>query len=131
MDLQFLRSLYAHPGPWASVYLDASQRVPDAPERMATRRRNLRKELADAGAPVPALDALESTVDETPPVVGDAGLALFANVDGTVGQAIPLPGPPTVDSAEWRPLPRVAPLIRALDEEVRWVRAMVDRTGGR
>ncbi len=129
MDLHFLRPLYAHPGPWASVYVDASRDVPDAAERLATRRRDLRKELADAGAPARALDVLESTWDGTGPVVGDAGLALFANAEGTVGHAVPLPGPPAVDFASWTPLPRVTPLLRAREEEVRWVRAMVDRTG--
>ena len=37
MELSFLRPLYARPGPWASVYLDASRDTADASSAHATR----------------------------------------------------------------------------------------------
>lgn len=128
MRLAGLHRLYTRPGPWASAYLDVSRDAEDAAVAIELRWRGLREQLSGQGATVDTLTAMDRALDEAPPVVGRGGLAMFA----AGGQAVPaqeLPDPPAADNAEVAPLPRVRDLVAARDPVVRWVRAVVDRTG--
>ena len=50
MNLDFIRPLYEHTGPWASVYLDASRDTEDGARVVELRWRAAREQLAKAGA---------------------------------------------------------------------------------
>lgn len=128
MRLAGLRHLYDHPGPWASVYLDASRALPNAAPTIELRWQGLRDRLADHGAEPTTLAALDRALAAAPAVVGRGGLALFAAGD-EAAPAEELPEPPVADRVELSPLPRVRELVAARDPVVRWVRAAVDRTG--
>lgn len=127
MELEFLRPLYDRPGPWASVYIDASRDKESAPEEVALRWRGVRRELAAQGVDEQTLVALDRGV-QARAGEGDRGLALFA-AQGELALAVPLPQPPSRDLAVADVLPRVVPLVGALGEPIAWVRALVDRTG--
>jgi hypothetical protein len=60
---------------------------------------------------------------------GRVGLAVFAS-HGRVALAEPLPRPPVREQATWSRRPQTGPLVAGAAEQVRWVRAVVDRTGG-
>ena len=51
MDMSKLRDVATAPGPFASVYLDASHDTEDAAKIAELRWRGLRDQLADPGAP--------------------------------------------------------------------------------
>ncbi|HEX6501032.1 MAG TPA: Vms1/Ankzf1 family peptidyl-tRNA hydrolase [Micromonosporaceae bacterium] len=127
MNLSMLRPLYARPGPWASVYLDASYDTEDAAKARELRWQGLRQELAEAGADERTLAALDAEV-ATQRGVGRYGLALFAS-DGEVALVESLPDPPARQEAVWSRLPAVRPLLATVGEQVRWVRVLADRTG--
>ena len=140
MNLSFLRELYQRPGPWASVYLDATHNTADGDQAVGLRWRGLREQLAAQGADEETLAAMDLAVNtgqaiDTVPSVGPTagsgrvGLAVFA-AHGRVALAQPLPRPPVRESATWSRRPQTGPLVAGAAEQVRWVRAVVDRTGG-
>ena len=140
MNLSFLRELYQRPGPWASVYLDATHNTADGDQAVGLRWRGLREQLAAQGADEETLAAMDlavnsgQAVDAVPSVgppagSGRVGLAVFAT-HGRVALAQPLPRPPVRESATWSRRPQTGPLVAGAAEQVRWVRAVVDRTGG-
>lgn len=128
MELSFLRPVYTRPGPWASVYLDASRNTEDAHPALDVRWRGLRERLAEQGAPATTLTALDDLVRRHEPHPGDYGLAAFA-ADGEVVLAEYLPAPPVRDLAGYGPLPHTMPLVAQRSEQIAWVRVLADRTG--
>ncbi|WBB81176.1 Vms1/Ankzf1 family peptidyl-tRNA hydrolase [Micromonospora sp. WMMD882] len=128
MELSFLRPLYERPGPWCSVYLDASRDTQDARPALDLRWRALAGQLADQGADPETVAALDRTVRGHDPLTGDYGLAAFA-ADGRVLLAEYLSAPPAKDLATYGPLPHTMPLVAQRGEEVAWVRVLADRSG--
>ncbi|PZF92012.1 baeRF2 domain-containing protein [Micromonospora deserti] len=128
MDLHFLRPLYDRPGPWTSVYLDATRAGASAGHEVDLRWRALRERLAGQGADLATLDAIEDAVRGHPYQPGHYGLAVFAH-DGTVALVEPLPAPPPADVAHHGPLPHAMPLVAQRGEDVPYVRVLADRTG--
>lgn len=127
MNLGFLRRLYERPGPWVSVYLDASRYTENATQAINLRWRGVRADLPGQGVDERTLNALDSAV-ERPPRDGAHGYVLFA-AHGQVAMTARMPAPPARDMAVVSPLPHVVPLLCGLGEPVPWVRAVVDRTG--
>lgn len=128
MELSFLRPVYARPGPWASIYLDASRDTEDSRPALDLRWRSLRDRLAGQGAPAASLTALDDLVRGHDPRPGDYGIAAFA-ADGEVVLAEYLPAPPVRDLAGYGPLPHAMPLVAQRSERIPWVRVLTDRTG--
>ncbi|TNH31321.1 peptide chain release factor 1 [Micromonospora orduensis] len=128
MQLSFLRPLYDRPGPWCSVYVDASADTEDAHAALALRWRALERSLADQGADEASIAALDRVVRGHDPMVGDYGLAVFAS-HGRVVLSEYLSAPPLRDLAHYGPLPHVMPLLAQRGEQVAWVRVLADRTG--
>ncbi|MFY1694112.1 MULTISPECIES: Vms1/Ankzf1 family peptidyl-tRNA hydrolase [unclassified Solwaraspora] len=128
MDLSFLQPLYSRPGPWASVYLDASRDTEDAVEALELRWRALRQQLEQQGADQLSVAALGHAVLRHVPRAGEYGLALSAT-DGEVVLQNYLPAPPRHDLAVVGPLPHAMPLVAQRGEEISWLRVLVSRTG--
>ncbi|HEY0696744.1 MAG TPA: Vms1/Ankzf1 family peptidyl-tRNA hydrolase [Micromonospora sp.] len=128
MKLSFLRPLYARPGPWASVYLDASRDTEDAAAALDLRWRALREELEHQGAESATVAALDDVVRGHTPRPGDYGIAAFAT-GGRVVLADYLNAPPRRDLAAYGRLPHTMPLVAQRGERVSWVRVLADRTG--
>ncbi|MDG4766291.1 Vms1/Ankzf1 family peptidyl-tRNA hydrolase [Solwaraspora sp. WMMD406] len=128
MDLSFLRPLYARPGPWASVYLDASRDTEDAAEALNLRWRSLRDRLDEQGADPDTVRAMDLALRRHVPRPGEYGLALGA-AGGEVMMHDYLSAPPRRDLATVGPLPHVMPLVAQRGEEISWLRVLVSRTG--
>lgn len=128
MDLSYLRPLFDRPGPWASVYLDATRAQENADHQIDLRWRAQRTELARCGADDATLDAMQEAVSGHPYQPGRYGLAVFATA-GEVVLAEPMAAPPPEDIAEYGPLPHVMPLVAQRAVEVPYVRVLSDRTG--
>ena len=128
MQLSFLRPVCARPGPWASVYLDASRDTQDARPALGLRWRALQERLAEQGAEPHTVAALDGVVRGHDPMAGDYGLAAFAT-DGQVVLTEYLPAPPMKDLAAHGPLAHTMPLVAQRREQVPWVRVLASRTG--
>ncbi|MGS2617401.1 baeRF2 domain-containing protein [Micromonospora sp. LZ34] len=128
MQLSFLRPLYDQPGPWCSVYLDASANTEDAHPALDLRWRALRDALQQQRADLASIEAVERVVRGHDPMAGDYGLAVFAT-RGRVVLSEFLSAPPLRDLAAFSALPHVMPLLAQRGEQVAWVRVLADRTG--
>ena len=129
MDLRFLSEMTETPGPYATVYLDASHDSEDAARALELRWSGHRAELADQGADDPTLAALDAAVAEVDAAVGRAGRVLVA-AGGRVLLDRTLPEPPARPAAVWGPAPDLVPLLLDGPEPVAAVVARVDKTGG-
>ncbi|MCI4061053.1 peptide chain release factor 1 [Micromonospora sp. R77] len=128
MQLSFLRPLYDRPGPWCSVYLDASRDTHDSRPALDLRWRALKGQLLEQGADAGTIDAVERVVRGHDPMPGDYGVAVFAT-GGRVVLTEYLAAPPLRDLATWSALPHTMPLVAQRGEQVAWVRVLADRTG--
>lgn len=129
MNLSMLRPLYDRPGPWASVYLDASHHTEDAAKVTELRWRAAAESLTAQGCDPATLAALESEATGHPARPGPHGLVLFATA-GEVVLSQPLDAPPRKEIACVAPLPHVMPMVAQLGEEIPYLRVVVDHTGG-
>ncbi|GGV40486.1 hypothetical protein GCM10010182_76390 [Actinomadura cremea] len=129
MELSFLKTLYQHPGPYASVYADLTRTTEDASKAAELRWRALRTELEEQDAPADTLRAIEATIQEEMAQRRSEGLVIFA-ADGEVVHAERLPGPPRVTQARLSPLPHVMPYLAERGERFPHLVAVVDRRGG-
>jgi len=128
MQLSFLRPLYDRPGPWCSVYLDASRDTHDSRPAVDLRWRALKGHLLEQGADPVTVDTVEEVVRRHDPMPGDYGLAVFAT-RGRVVLTEYLSAPPLRDLATWALVPHTMPLVAQRGEQVAWVRVLADRTG--
>jgi hypothetical protein len=159
MRLSTIRTLYSGGGPWASVYLDTTVANPtgtpqEARHELDLRWREAREWLGAHGADDATLQAMDEVVEEAPARPGPGELAVFAS-GGSVAFSRHLPvAPRRPQLAAWSALPHAADLLRGIaalatsdtrdapnaltslaelgdtGEDIRWVRADVDRTGG-
>ncbi len=129
MDLHFLSQLTETPGPYATVYLDASHDSEDAARVLELRWAGQRAELAEQGADEATLAALDAAVNGADAVVGKAGRTLVA-AGGRVLLDRTVPEPPARPSATWGPAPDLLPLLLDAPEPLTAVVVRVDKTGG-
>jgi hypothetical protein len=129
VDLHFLSELTETPGPYATVYLDASHDSESADRELELRWAGHRSELAEQGADEPTLAALDRAVADADPAVGRAGRVLVA-ADGRVLLDRTLAEPPGRPSATWGPAPDVLPLLLDAPEPTTAVVVRVDKSGG-
>lgn len=128
MELSFLGPVCTRPGPWASVYLDASRDTQDARPALDLRWRALSERLAQQGADLDTIQALDAVVRGHVPLAGDYGLAAFAS-HGKVALSEYMSAPPVREIATYAPLPHTMPLVAQRGAQVAWVRVLAGRTG--
>ncbi|GIF62009.1 hypothetical protein Ais01nite_00440 [Asanoa ishikariensis] len=128
MDLSYLRPIYAQPGPWASVYLDASRSDANGEHEVALRWQALADRLAAQGADQPTIDVIGDTLTNYPTQQGRYGLAAFARA-GRVALVEPMNAPPAVEEATYAELPHAMPLVAFRGEDIPYVRVVADRAG--
>jgi hypothetical protein len=120
--------LYDAPGPFATVYLDASRSTESGATEVELRWRDTRVELERDGAGGADLDALEAAVQQDRSTPGRHGLALVATGGNAVFVA-DLPRPPARPGGRWAPLPHLMPYLAATTQQVRHVLVVADRAG--
>ncbi|HEX8865122.1 MAG TPA: Vms1/Ankzf1 family peptidyl-tRNA hydrolase [Lentzea sp.] len=128
MDMSTLQDVATAPGPFASVYFDASHDTEDADKVAELRWRGLRDQLADQGAPEETLAALDEAVSAADPPVGKAGRVLIASgAEVLVDQTLPLP--PPADVTRFASLPDLLPLASYLPPQVPHIVVVADSSG--
>lgn len=129
MDLAFLRPLYEHPGPWASVYFGTSQHTESTPHERSLTAQAASRQLADQGADEPTCRAVQSALEELRHSTEPHGRALFATGGEVVLDPALAAPPPGGLSVTWSALPHTAPLLDLLGEDPVCVVAYIDRRG--
>lgn len=128
MDLGFLKPLFDRPGPWASVYIDTTRAVEDAPKLQKLRERSVASQLLDAGADAYTIRAVVGRLASEPAAGAPPGRALFA-AGAEVVLDIPLSVTPPGVEATWSILPHIAPLAALRGDKPPCLVAYIDRTG--
>jgi hypothetical protein len=129
VDLTFVHQLTEKPGPFATVYFDASHDTEDAAHAARLRWDGARGELADLGADDATLAALDAAVTGGDPPVGRVGRVLVA-AGGEVLLDRLLREPPPAARVRWATAPDLVPLLVDQGEPVTAVVVRIDDTGG-
>ncbi|MFE3324374.1 hypothetical protein [Streptomyces sp. NPDC059176] len=128
MELGFLKPLFEHPGPWASVYIDTSRATEDAAKRQELRERSVASQLIEAGADGYTTRAVMDRLAQEPVSGAPPGRALFA-AGAEVLLDIPLAVGPAASEATWSVLPHIAPLAELRGDAPPCMVAYIDRSG--
>ncbi|TJZ57121.1 hypothetical protein FCH28_06560 [Streptomyces piniterrae] len=128
MELGFLKPLFDHLGPWASVYIDTTRATEDAQRQQKLRERSVASQLIDGGADPYTCRAVADRLAHEPTSGAPPGRAVFA-AGAEVVLDIPLSVPPVRTEATWSLLPHIAPLPWLIGEEPACLVAYIDRTG--
>jgi hypothetical protein len=128
MDLAFLHPLYEHPGPWASVYVDAPRPTEGTSHERHLAAVAVARELSTQGADEETCVAVREALEELRPSSEPHGRAVFARA-GEVVLDPPLTRSPDGSLVRWAPLPHTAPLVELAGEDPLCVVAYVDRKG--
>lgn len=128
MKIDWLKPLLGTPGPFATVYIDAT-RTGEGDREVENRWRGLRRSLEKDGADAAVVAAIEEEVVRPTRVGGEHGRVIIANArDGILVDRI-IKDPPAVQKATYGPVPELLQAARAADESVDYLRVVVDRQG--
>jgi hypothetical protein len=123
MQLATLRAIYAQPGPFATVYLEARPPAEDSSTQLRLRWNELRESLESAGAQTQTLDNLQDRLfDAKAAEVQADGRVLIASEGGAVFERDWDASLGAGDSAHWTHLPELGRYVR---EAARAIRALV------
>ncbi|MBM7172903.1 hypothetical protein JQK87_31845 [Streptomyces sp. G44] len=128
MRLSFLQPLLDHAGPWATVYFDPGQADEAGAKRRELSVRDVCRTLERQGADEATTEAVRAELTGLSPAQDPAGRALFAT-GGRIVLSHRLSRRPQASSADWSPLPRLAPLLELSGQDPVCLVAFIDRTG--
>ncbi|MGO3815409.1 MAG: baeRF2 domain-containing protein, partial [Cellulosimicrobium funkei] len=128
MKIDWLKPLLGHPGPFATVYIDATRANEAGDREVENRWKGVRRQLHQEGAPDAVLDDLEEVVLRPTRVGGTHGRVLIADDTGVLVDRV-VKDPPALTKGSWGPVPALLQAARAADESVDYVRVVVDRQG--
>lgn len=128
MKIDWLKPLLGHPGPFATVYIDATRANEAADREVENRWKGVRRQLQAEGATAAVLDDLEEVVLRPTRVPGPHGRVLIADAEGVLVDRV-VKDPPALTKGSWGPVPALLQAARAADESVDYVRVVVDRQG--
>lgn len=123
--------LYKRPGPWCTVYIDASTGTADSLHADDLRPDNVKAVLTQAGASREDLKAVEGALRQSAKGIPDPVARLLLVRGGSVEFDEFLPGRLVMgEICAVEPAPNLAPLVRHRPEEFAYVVAEVGRDGG-
>ncbi|MFI2104880.1 hypothetical protein ACH436_16395 [Isoptericola sp. NPDC019693] len=128
MKIDWLKPLVGRPGPFATVYLDATPSAEAGDRDVANRWRAVRRSLERQAAPAGVLDALEAAALRPTRAAGAHGRVLIGSDAGVAVDRV-LRNPPAVATGAWLPVPVLLQAAQATDEAVDALCVAVDRSG--
>jgi hypothetical protein len=127
MQLHALKPLLGRPGPFTTVYLDATPADTAAEQDVPERWKGMRRSVSGQVDPR-VLDEIGDRLAVPDGRRDPHGRVIVADAEGIVVDRL-LSVPPTASRIDVGPVPALLPVIRAADEEVRMLVVAVDRTG--
>lgn len=128
MKIDWLKPLLGHPGPFATLHVDATPSEQAADRDVEGRWNAARKDLAQQGAPRSVLDAMQDVVLRPTRVPGPHGRVVIADDTGVLVDRV-VNNPPTSTTSSWAPVPELLQAALAADESVELLKVAVDRQG--
>ncbi|GAA4976458.1 Vms1/Ankzf1 family peptidyl-tRNA hydrolase [Kineococcus glutinatus] len=128
MKLDWLKPATEDAGTYVSLVFDATRNDETGAHEIDLRWQDARTQLARAGAPAAALDAVGEVAVQPTGVGGRVGRAVVATASGIVIDRL-LPSPPLREESTAGPVPNLMPLVRSLAHDVRYVLVEMDRAG--
>src|SRR4051812_313083 len=132
MDVSFLESVFATPGPYATVCADVTHTTENADTELDLRVRAVAEKLTEQGAPEEVVEAVRGRLLEGNEG-GEAGTlkgrAVVVASNGSVLFDHALVDAPTREVAEWSPQPDVLTVLRQLPGRIPHIVVLTDRTG--
>jgi hypothetical protein len=119
---------YDRPGPFVTVYLDATRSTENAEHEIEVRWRDVREELRRHGADEQSLEAIQEGIAGDVHTPGRHGLVLVA-ARGELCFADPFPGPPAQSTGRVAALPHLVPYLAQRATDVPHIVVVADRTG--
>ena len=129
MKSEWIKPLIGRPGPFATVFFDATP-APSAAgvTEVEARWKSVRRTLEKQGAPAGVLDMLEDAALTPVSRAGAAGRVIIANAQGIHVDEV-LRTRPGVPAGSWSTVPALVQAALAADEQITGLRVAVDRTG--
>ena len=127
MDLSDLTPVLTAEGPFVTVHVGAESAVEQAADRYDLAWKNVLKELEARDVPEPVREAVHGARGDHSD--GASRLVVASLSSGTVLLSAAVSTPPTTDTVEVGPLPRLLPLIADVRSRVPHVVVITDRTG--
>lgn len=127
MDLSDLTPVLTAEGPFVTVHVGAESAVEQAADRYDLAWRNVLKELEARDVPERVRDAVSAARGEHSD--GASRLVVASLSSGSVLLSAAVSTPPTTDTVEVGPLPRLLPLLTDVTSRVPHVVVLADRTG--
>jgi len=128
MKIDWLKPLLGHPGPFATLHLDATPSEQAAERDVEGRWNAARRELSQQGAPAAVLDAVGEAVLRPTRVPGPHGRVVIADDTGVLVDRV-VSNPPSGTTCSWAPVPALLQAALAADESVELLKVIVDRQG--
>lgn len=125
-DDEGLASLFDAPGPFVTAYLDTQGATENASQQAQLRWKDLRRSLAELGAPSAALDAIEEAVPSAH--LHGRCLAAVANESGLL-LARHGPEPPKADAGHFAELPQIGPMLAWRQADIPYLLVLADHAG--
>jgi hypothetical protein len=123
-----LAELYSRPGPFATVYLDATRATENGPHEIEVRWSGVRSALAGDGADNATLTAIGEALAGDTGTPGRHGLVVVAEGGEVLFRDV-LTDPPATSSGRWSALPHLLPYLAQRTTELPHIVVVADRTG--
>jgi Bacterial archaeo-eukaryotic release factor family 2 len=127
MRIDWLKPLLGAPGPFVTVYIDAT-RPGDGDRDVMERWKTVRRSLEKDGAPSGLLDTIAEEITRPTRVGGPHGRVIVANEQAILVDRV-IKDPPAVQKGSYGPIPALLQAAGAADESVDYLRVVVDRLG--
>lgn len=127
MKIDWLKPLLTAPGPFVTVYIDAT-RTSEGDREVENRWKSVRRSLEKDGADAALLDTIGEEIVRPTRVGGSHGRVIIADDTGLLVDRVTRT-PPAVQKGTYGPFPALLQAAGAADESVDYVRVVVDRLG--
>lgn len=127
MKIDWLKPLLDAPGPFVTVYIDAT-RSGEGDREVENRWKSVRRSLEKDGADAGLLDTIAEEIVRPTRVGGPHGRVVIADESGLLVDRV-TKTPPAVQKGTYGPFPALLQAAGAADESVDYLRIVVDRLG--
>src|SRR5690625_1683948 len=128
MQLHWIKPLIGIPGPFATVYLDATRGDESGYREVMNRWQGLKRSLTNQKTPSGLLEMLEERISEPTHAAGQVGRLLIAGQDQILVDRV-LKTPPIKDEAVYAGAPALRAAAAASDDHVNYFLVEVNRMG--
>lgn len=129
MQLDTLRPVLEHEGPFVTVHADVSRNDEHGLDRIDAHCTAVRHELEHRGVAVPLIEAIEERLRRAPGVPGEAHRTVVAAGDEIVLDEVHAGGSSWAETTTVGPLPELSPWVLANEEELTFLVVIADREG--